>query len=111
MNINGVFDNTSNKQYNDAIPNYDIEDGVDNIKCEYNECCYRDIDKERCIFETCIHSQFPFSIDFHTKFTRKCKICGDKFTIEFSEGQHPFADMSNICDSCIKKLKTLLMER
>lgn len=36
MNINGVFDNTSNKQYNDAIPKYDAEDGIDNVKCECN---------------------------------------------------------------------------
>ena len=111
MNINGVFDNTSNKQYNDSIPKYDAEDGIDNVKCECNGCCYRDIDKERCLFETCIYNQFPFSVNFHTKFTRECKICGNKFTVEFSEEQHPFVDMSTMCDSCTEKLKTILMER
>lgn len=111
MNINGVFDNTSNKQYNDAIPKYDVEDGIDNVKCDCENCSYRDIEKERCLFETCIKIQFPFSIDFHTKFTRKCKICDKKFTIEFEQEQHPFMDMPIMCDSCMEKLKTILMER
>lgn len=111
MSVNGVFDNLSNKQYNDAIPNYDNDDGVDNVKCECQNCFYIDIDKKRCLFETCILNQFPFSIPFHNKFTRKCKICDNKFTIEFSEEQHPFTDMPVICDSCALKLKILLTER
>lgn len=111
MSVNGVFDSTSNRKYNDAIPNIDTEDGIDNVKCDCIKCCYRDVDKKRCLFETCIYNQFPFSIDFHPKFTTQCKICGRNFTIEFTEGQHPLSDIPIMCNSCIEKLKTLLTER
>ena len=57
----GVFDSGSNKKYNDAISNYDKEDGIDIVKCS-NECLnckYRDITLDRCLFETCIKKLYP----------------------------------------------------
>lgn len=108
MSINGVFDNKANKKYNDALPDYDVEDCVDNVKCD-NDCCpYRDIDRKRCLFETCILNQFPISIPYHTKFTCKCKICNKSFNIEFQDYQHPLFDIPFICDKCISKLKALI---
>ena len=91
--MNGVFDNTSNKKYDEIKPNYDVEDGVDTIKCEEGECdgcSYKDIKLNRCLFETCILSQFPFSIPYHAVFTNACKICGHPA---------PFTAMNSIGDN------------
>ena len=73
----GIFDSISNKRYNDAIPNYDNDDGVDIVECtqECKNCSYKDCIQDRCLFETCMKKITPFSIPFHTKFYTKCKIC------------------------------------
>lgn len=109
--MNGVFDNTSNKKYDEIKPNYDVEDGVDTIKCEEGECdgcLYKDIKLNRCLFETCILSQFPFSISYHTVFTNACKICGQEIVHIYDDFIHPFIDTNPICDTCLGKLKNLL---
>lgn len=103
----GAFDNTSNKKYNNAIPNYDEEDGIDSVKCNNDECPYRDVKLDRCLFEICIQTVFPLSIPFHEKFTCKCKLCDNEMEIHFDNMLHPF-DASRICDDCILKLKNLV---
>lgn len=105
--MNGIFDTTSNRTYNNAKPNYDPEDGIDVVEC-HCECSFKDIDKDACLFETCVLNQFPLSIPFHSHMTRKCQICDSKFTVTFKEYQHPFVNMSVICEQCKNKLKSLL---
>lgn len=105
--IKGVFDKAANKQYNDAIPNYDVNDGVDIVKCDNTVCQYRDVEKGICLFETCIYNQL--SILFHNKFTYKCKICRNIQTVEFKEYEHPVLDYNPfICETCISKLRNLV---
>lgn len=106
----GVFDSGSNKKYNDAISNYDQEDGIDIVKCnsECLNCRYRDIALDRCLFETCVKKLYPVSVPFHTKFTIRCKLCNAKIEMSFEDGQHPFTDIPSICKVCIIKLKDLL---
>ena len=52
----GVFDKNSLK-YNDAIPNPNKEDGIDNIKCDNTECNCRD-SRGYCLYETCVINLF-----------------------------------------------------
>ena len=108
--MNGVFDNKSNRIYNNIKPNYDVDDGVDNVVCNSNceGCSYKDIQLNRCLFETCIMKQFPFSIPFHSKFTNRCKLCERTITHTYDDVNHPFVDTNPICNSCLKKLKKLL---
>lgn len=110
----GVFDNTSNRKYNNAKPNYDIDDGVDIVTCDFEACknCkFRDIKFNRCVFETCILNQFPYSIPFHNTQTRNCIICDNEFTIEFNESEyHPLlSDSITVCDKCKSKLRNLIV--
>ena len=105
----GVYDSTL-KKYNDATPNYDKEDGVDIVKYtdDCKNCKYADTVQDRCLFETCIRKLYPISIPFHTRFYTKCKLCNSTMCIVFSDGQHPFTDIPNICDKCESKLKKLI---
>lgn len=105
--MNGVFDNTSNKQYNNAKPNYDVNDGIDNVKCDNEGCKYRDVELGRCLFETCIYNQFPLSIPYHESFKCKCKFCDSVIELHFDDIHHPF-DSFSICDSCMNKLSNLI---
>lgn len=107
----GVFDSTSNKKYNNAKPNYDIDDGVDNHKCDQVGCCYRDTHHERCLFETCIYNQHPFSIPYHSKFTRNCKFCDKPFTVEYGDdSQSPLTEIPCMCEGCFNKLRLLILK-
>lgn len=107
----GIFDSISNKRYNDAIPNYDNDDGVDIVECtqECKDCSYKDCVQDRCLFETCMKKITPFSIPLHTKFHTKCKFCNEEIEVIFKEGQHPFIDMPVLCEDCINKLKKLII--
>jgi hypothetical protein len=110
--MKGIFDNTSNKQYNDAVPNYDANDGIDSVKCDNTECMFRDTELGRCLFEVCIHNQFPYSIPFHQTFTTKCRICNGDMKYEFEDTitHHPLISLDvNICDKCISKLKSIVL--
>jgi hypothetical protein len=106
----GVFDNESNRKFNDAKPNYS-EDGVDIVDCD-KECIYKDISKNRCTFETCIIKQHPFNINHHKHTTTKCIICEDNIDVEFDDFNIPFGIaavslINPICDKCKKKIRRL----
>lgn len=105
----GIFDsNQSNKKYNNAIPNYDVDDNVDIVPCT-EDCPYKDDEKQRCVFETCILNQFPLSIPFHTSVTKICDVCGEKYVITFGETDHPFKRMALcLCDNCMSKAIKLI---
>ena len=105
----GVFDsNQANKKYNNVIPNYDVDDGVDIVPCTEN-CAFRDEDKGRCVFETCILNQFPLSIPYHTSITKTCEICRNKFTITFGEVDNPMRKLClMMCDTCRENLFKLI---
>ena len=109
----GVFDNNlSNKKYNDAKPNYDIDDGVDSVKCESNDCTncrFRDIKDNRCLFETCILKVFPFSIPYHTEFNYRCSVCEKECVRVYDDNTvHPLLHNTQICDNCLRKLRKLI---
>lgn len=107
----GVFDsNQSNRRYNDAIPNYDVDDGVDIVECS-EDCPYRDEDRGICTFETCIINQHPFSMPYHSKVTKTCDICGEKKTIQLDEFASPIVMLTNfMCDDCKAKLRNIINE-
>lgn len=104
----GVFDsNQSNKKYNDAKPNFDVDDGVDIETCTDN-CKFRDEERNRCVFETCIFKQFPFSIPYHDTVTKTCESCGEKFTVNFDDTVHPYTRLVFcLCDKCMNNLTKL----
>lgn len=119
----GMFDdNTSNRKYNDAIPNYDTEDGVDIVRCDASKqlyCVFRDINKHRCLFETCILEQAPYTVKHHKSITFKCPICDDITTKVFKAGvkNHPLVSPPIICEKCqqvlfefIKRLREMQEE-
>lgn len=108
----GVFDNTSNRKYNDAQANYDIDDGVDIVTCDSDckECRFKDTKLNRCVFETCIKNQFPYSVPFHTTHTKKCIFCNEEYTVEYGENDHPLlTEPVNMCESCRAKLSNLII--
>lgn len=104
----GMFDNTANRQYNNAIPNLSPEDGIDILKCNKEECKYNDIEKHTCVFETCIFKQFPLSVPFHKELTTRCDICGSPITHIFDDCSNPLL-MDNMCVICKNKLRELLL--
>ena len=106
----GVFDNNqANKKYNDATPNYDVDDGVDIVPCNEN-CRFKDEEKNRCVFETCILNQYPFSIPFHQTITKTCDVCGNKYTIKFDDTDYPMRRLwLGLCDNCIGNIKSIIL--
>lgn len=105
----GVFDsNQSNKKYNDATPNYDVNDGVDIVPCSENGCRFRDVEKGICVFETCIYKQFPLSIPYHDKMTKVCKSCGEKYVLEFNDFINPLCSELPLCPKCENTLFNLI---
>ena len=105
----GVFDaGQSNRKYNNAKPNYDVDDGVDIIFCDA-DCPYRDEAMNRCTFEACVLNQFPLSIPYHTSITTTCEICNEKFVITFEEIDDPYRKLAfRMCDKCKNKLISLI---
>lgn len=104
----GVFDNNSNKKYDNALPNYDVDDGVDIVPCE-EDCPYKDLIKNRCIYETCIQKVHPFSLRYHSKTTLGCWICEKPFEIEL--GDYSFtAPFLPVCPDCRKAIKELVTD-
>lgn len=105
----GVFDsNQANRKYHNAVPNYDVDDGVDIVPC-VEDCPYKDEDKGRCAFETCIMNQFPLSTPYHTSTVKSCTICGEKSTVTFDEFDIPIVKLASfICDNCRSKIRTLI---
>lgn len=105
----GIFDNLNNKKYNDAIPNY-AEDGIDIVKCESPGCKYEDVITGRCLFETCIYKQHPFSIPYHIVHTSKCEICNENIIHVYDDDNcHPLIEFSTLCDNCREKLRKLIV--
>ena len=107
----GMFDDAqTQKKYNDAQPNYDKEDGIDNVECTKN-CTYRDVKKNRCLYETCILKQGTRGIPSHKSMTKKCKCCGQEYNFDVSEDDCTFNRLSlGICDKCSKKLMKMIDE-
>ena len=107
----GVFDsNQANKKYNNAIPNYDVDDGVDIVPCEEN-CLYRDESKKRCVFETCLLKQFPVSTPHHANMTKTCDCCRRQYIIEFNDNESPIIKLSTVCNDCNEKLYNLIRDK
>jgi len=107
----GVFDsNQANKKYNNAIPNYDVDDGVDIVPCEEN-CLYRDESKKRCVFETCLLKQFPVSTPHHANMTKTCDCCRRQYIIEFNDNESPIIKLSTVCNNCNEKLYNLIRDK
>ena len=105
--MNGVFDQLSNKKYDDVTPNPAPEDGVDIEKCLNEECRYNDIEKHRCVFETCILKQFPLTIPYHKEFTNKCKICGTVVTHIYDEFSNPLLT-DTVCPTCYHLIRKMI---
>ncbi len=106
----GMFDNSTLKKYNDAIPNYSSEDGIDIVKCT-KECVYRDTVKNQCLFEACIANAYPYSIPMHSSFTHKCELCDTEYTIDDTESNPIMTKYMTyqFCPNCISKLKSLVV--
>lgn len=110
----GIFDdNISNRKYNDAKPNYDVDDYVDIFLCDETclGCKYMDTKLNRCLFETCILQEYPLSISYHSKFTRNCIACGNEFTrtFDYEKFENPFRyDNIQFCDKCWNNLLKLI---
>lgn len=108
--MNGVFDTNSDKEYAEIKSN-PAEDGIETVRCDNGNCKYNDIERNRCLFETCILNQFPLSIPYHPVFTGRCKICEDKIEYYFDDNTtHPFADFTTVCDKCISKIRKLIKD-
>jgi hypothetical protein len=108
----GLFDN-NNQKFNDAIPNYDVDDGVDIVKCDSDceGCKWRDVIKDRCLFETCLNNQFPCSISCHSVFHFNCEICDTLVRRDTSKINPMFPTLKmSMCDICISKLKKMVNE-
>jgi hypothetical protein len=103
----GVFDNESNRKFNDAKPNY-AEDGIDIVDCD-KECVYRDVSKNRCTFETCVLKHYPYTIEYHSHTTVKCMICEENIEIDLSDFSVPhIALLAPICDKCRQRIRGLI---
>lgn len=107
--MKGVFDNKNNREYNDIKPNLDPEDGIDIVKCEY-DCPCKDVELNRCLYETCIYKIKYNNVKHHKKFTHVCSICREKTTHIYDDiGPRGFIDMT-ICKNCINKLREWLLK-
>lgn len=101
----GVFDKNSLK-YNDAIPNLNKEDGIDNVKCDNTECNCRD-SRGYCLYETCVINLFN-KIKYHSKFKHKCSLCNQDYE-KLTENSVPGMDLSYyICPECLSKLRNIV---
>ena len=105
----GMFDDAqTQKKYNDAIPNYDKEDGIDNVECT-KDCTYRDVKKNRCLYETCILKQGTRNIPSHKSMTKTCKSCGKDFEFEVNDSDDTYNRLALcICDKCSGKLMKMI---
>jgi len=102
----GMFDNKSNKQFNNAISNY-ADDKIDIVKCD-KDCLFRDTENSRCIYETCILKYYSKPL-FHRTLTIKCPICGNEYKKELTEFESPIlALIFPLCDTCKLRLKEIV---